>query len=81
MHPQPIVVAAFLKNARNGSMRAVGSSTGAWADARLLCLPGNTTEPGSRNITQAQKDNGVGKEGVTMGMFAVILLTALFGLV
>lgn len=81
LHPQPIIVAAFLKDARNRSTQVVGSSTGAWSDTRLLCLPGNTTEPGSRNITQAQRNNGVGRGRMTMGMFAVVALTALVGLI
>ena len=56
--PTPIIVATWLKP-ENGSGNAIGVSSsgnsGGWADTRLLCVPGNKAEPGSRSVETADQ--------------------------
>ena len=71
-------VPAFLRDTANGT---VFNDTGNpfWSDTRVLCLPGNTTTPGSSNITVAEKAaaSGAGRVGASLG--AVVRLAVLVG--
>ncbi len=53
----------------------------AWSDQRLLCISANVTEPGSRNLTQVEKDSGAGREEVRWALMGMVGVSVLVGLV
>jgi len=79
--PQPLIVATWLKAVTN-SNTVDQPAQGNWADTRLLCIPGNVTTPGSRNITEADKAAGAAKIGSLNSQMAfVVALTVGLGLI
>ena len=78
--PQPVIVATWLKATDNTTF---GSSLG-WADTQVMCIKSNITQPGSRNITEAEADKAAGApgriRGLGRGMFAVVGLTVYISL-
>jgi len=77
--PQPIFIAAWLKDTSNGSSFTYNTDDTTWSDTRVMCIPGNTTMAGSRNITEAEKAaNAAGKAGPCL--FAVVGFAVLVGI-
>jgi hypothetical protein len=77
LHPQPVIVAAFLKNTNSAGGQTTGSES-AWADTRLLCLPANITTPDSRNITVARKESGASRaHSVVVRILGIVAFTVL----
>jgi len=76
--PLPLFTAVWLKDTSNGTNSHVYSSP-SWSDTRILCLPGNTTVAGSRNITVADAAaNDAGRTGVSLlGVVGLAGLVAL----
>ena len=52
--PLPLIVATWLKD--SGSQGEEGNG---WADTKLMCIPGNVTEPGSRTLAEATKGGAI----------------------
>lgn len=78
--PQPIFVAAWLKDTTNGSSYSYDTGSPPWSDTRVMCIPGNTTVAGSRNITEADAAaNDV--EKIRSNLFAVVGLAVFIGFV
>jgi hypothetical protein len=78
----PVFVATWLKDVSNGTSSVSSSGGGGWADTQIMCIPANDTQPGSRNLTEAQKTQtgAAGKiYGMGMKIFGVVGLTVLFG--
>jgi len=73
--PQPLFVMMWLKDTTNGSGLQISSASPPWWDIRIMCLPGNTTVAGSRNITDAVAIAG----RVEMSLIGVVGLAALTG--
>jgi hypothetical protein len=72
----PLFVAVWLKDTMNEGFH-VGQV--AWSDSRVMCIPGNTTVEGSRNITQADADAGAERVG-GMNLVALMGLVVSIGL-
>jgi len=73
LYPQPLFVSVWLKETNSSG------ELPRWSDTRIMCIPGNVTEPGSRSATQAQADSGSGKMGSSLfGVAASAALLVLF---
>lgn len=55
--PHPVIVAVWLK-AVEGQVDDERDDEPRWADTRLFCIPANNTQPGSRNLTVANRAAG-----------------------
>lgn len=78
----PVLTVTWLKNtsasAGNGG---VVDGSARWNDQRLVCISANVTETGSRNLTQVERDSGVGRRGASWALMGVVGLSVVVGLV
>jgi hypothetical protein len=71
--PLPLIVATWLKE--SGIQEEGGNG---WADTKLMCIPGNVTEPGSRTLAEATKGGAIrfgplsGRLGWVVGLSLVL---------
>ena len=82
--PHPVIVAVWLK-AEEGSVDDEDDDEPRWAETKLFCIPANNTQPGSRNLTIANRAAGAGVRGMEVWDRGVLLLVmgavVVFGMV
>jgi hypothetical protein len=74
--PLPLIVATWLKD--SGSQGEEGNG---WADTKLMCIPGNVTEPGSRTLAEATKGGAIRLGPLSGQLGWVVELSLVLGLV
>ena len=79
--PHPVIVAVWLK-ATDDDLDDQENDQPGWADTRLFCIPANQTEPGSRNLTVANRAAGgaAGRLEVKYGWSLGLVLATMSGL-
>jgi hypothetical protein len=73
LYPQPVFVAVW------GKQNSTDADGALWSDSRVMCLPGNVTVAGSRNITEAQKASG--SEKLRSSLLGVVVLATFAGFI
>jgi hypothetical protein len=74
--PLPLIVATWLKDSVSQ-----GEEGNGWADTKLMCIPENVTEPGSRTLAEATKGGAIRLGPLSGQLGWVVGLSLVLGLV